>query len=334
MTPYRVAITGCHRMLEHKPAGHNWAAAFAAVLTTKIVAVHDFAAETRERFASVWDVPAYEDYGKMLAQERPDIVCVATRQTLHAEQIEAAAAAGARGIVCEKPLATSMAEADRISQACERGNVRFLLGLDRRWMPYYRHIRGLLDEGVIGEVRVVASYGVPNLIAHGCHWFDMLAYFAGDAALEWVAGRVDEDRSDLRDPPGSGSFQLSNGVRAFIDSGAGSDVSFDLMGTSGRLTIIGDGADTRLWARDGKGPLSPRNLLASPPANDAPAAAVQDLVDAIEQGRPTACDISRAVRSLETGLAFHASHKRHGARVSVPLADRVLRVASLPWGNE
>src|SRR4051812_16205656 len=97
LPPYRVAITGCHRMLERAPAGHNWAAAFAAVPATEIVAVHDFLSETRERFGAVWDVPTYEDYSEMLAVERPDIVCVATRQTLHAGQIEAAVAAGARG---------------------------------------------------------------------------------------------------------------------------------------------------------------------------------------------------------------------------------------------
>ena len=87
-------------MLARIPAGHNWAAAFSAVPGTNIVAVHDYGAQTREQFAAVWDVPAYEDYAAMLAREQPDIVCVATRQTLHAEQIELAAAAGARGIVC------------------------------------------------------------------------------------------------------------------------------------------------------------------------------------------------------------------------------------------
>jgi predicted dehydrogenase len=334
MTPYRVAITGCHRMLERTPAGHNWAAAFAAVPETKIVAVHDYSDETRQRFAAVWDVPAYDDYGEMLAHERPDVVSVATRQTLHADQIEAAVAAGARGIVCEKPLATSMAEADRITGACERGGARLLLGLDRRWMSYYRHIHGLLEEGLIGEVRVVATYGVPNLIAHGCHWFDMLAYFAGDPALEWVSGTVDQGRGDPRDPSGSGILQFANGVRAFVDSSAGTDVSFDLVGSTGRLMILSDGAETRLWSRERSGPLSPRDLPMRPAANDAPAAAVRDLLAAIEQDRPTACDTAAAARSLEVGLAFHASHARDATRVTCPLNDRSLRVTSLPWGNE
>src|SRR5207249_3700384 len=110
------------------------------------------------------------------------------------------------------------------------------------------------------------------------------------------------------------------------DSGVGTDVSFDLIGTTGRLTILRDGAETRLWARDRSGPPSPRDLPVPPPANDAPAAAVRDLVAGISQDRPTACDAAAAVRSLEIGLAFHASHARNGARVPCPIDDRTLRV--------
>src|SRR5207249_4528553 len=125
----------------------------------------------------------------------------------------------------------------------------------------------------------------------------------------------------------------ANGVRAFVDSGAGTDVSFDLIGTAGRLTILSDGAETRLWVRDRSG-LAARDLPAPPVANDAPAAAVRDLVEAIREGRPTDCDTTVAARSLEIGLALHASHAREGARVCFPLPDRALQVTSLPWGNE
>jgi predicted dehydrogenase len=333
MEPFRVAITGCHRMLERGPAGHNWAAAFAAVPQTVIVAVHDRSAETRQRFAEQWSVPAYDDYGTMLGQERPEIVCVATRQTLHAEQIEAAVAHGARGILCEKPLATSMSEADRIAAACRRSGTRFALGLDRRWMAFYRHVGTLLRDGTVGEVRSVASFGMPNLIHTGCHWFDMLALLAGDSLVEWVAATVDTTRGNAADPPGSGIIEFANGARALVDGGPGG-VGFDINGSTGRMTLLNDGAETALWTREGRGALVRCEFPSPPPANDPRLEAVRDLVGAIREGRSTACDLDAALRSLEIGLAFHASHAQFGARVGFPLPDRGLQVLSLPWGNE
>src|ERR687885_218782 len=88
---YRVAIAGCHRMLDRAPAGHNWAAGFAAVPRAEIVAVFDRSAEARRAFVACWGpLPTFADYGASLADARPDVVCVATRQTMHAEQIEQA----------------------------------------------------------------------------------------------------------------------------------------------------------------------------------------------------------------------------------------------------
>src|SRR5262245_20626981 len=95
---YRVAIAGCHRMLARKLAGHNWAAAVAAVPRTELVAVFDKGADTRRAFQECWGpLPAFDDFAHLLAEIQPDILCVTTRQTLHAEEIEQATAAGVRG---------------------------------------------------------------------------------------------------------------------------------------------------------------------------------------------------------------------------------------------
>ena len=69
--------------------------------------------ETRNQFQSVWNskwpnMLMYENYDKMLIETRPDIVCIATRQTLHEEQIISAVNLGVRVIACEKPFATSL----------------------------------------------------------------------------------------------------------------------------------------------------------------------------------------------------------------------------------
>lgn len=187
---YRVAIAGCHRMLSRELAGHNWAAAFAAVPRAEVVAVFDRGEATRQGFSACWGaIPAFDDLATMLAAVRPDVLCLATRQTQHAEQVEQAVRAGVRGILCEKPLATSLGEVARIINVCRRSAVTFAFGLDRRWSPYYRALVQELRTGIIGEVRTIVAFGLPNLINHGCHWFDRVLELAGDPEMGWVAGR-------------------------------------------------------------------------------------------------------------------------------------------------
>ncbi len=336
---YRVAIAGCHRMLDRRLVGHNWAAGFAAESRAELVGVFDRGADTRQSFVDCWGpLPAFDDFGRLLAETQPDIVCVATRQTMHAEQIEQAAAAGVRGILCEKPLATSMREVAQIVAACERNNISFAFGVDRRWFPFYRTLVQSLRDGLIGEVRAITAFGLLNLVNHGCHWFDRVLDLAGDPEIVWVAGDVDplidlpaESPRHL-DPPGSCQIAFANGVRAFV-SPAGTGLGFDLVGSTGRLILVNDGAETYLWTQGEAGATTGRTFPFIPPPPASPLA-VADLIDAIERGTPTTADLQVARRATEIGFAVHQSHREGGRRITPAEIDPDLRIASLPWGNE
>jgi predicted dehydrogenase len=286
-SPYRVAIAGCHRMLSPDLVGHNWAAAFAAVPRADMVAVYDRGEVTRQAFTACWGpVPAFDDYATMLATVRPEVLGLATRQTQHADQIEQAVQAGVRGILCEKPLATSMGEVDRIVGVCRRAGVAFAFGLDRRWFPYYRTVVQELRAGIIGEVRSIVAFGLLNLINHGCHWFDRVLDLAGDPEVTWVAGSVEslagvpENSNRHLDPSGSCQIQLANGVEAFV-SRAGSGMAFDVVGSRGRLVMAKPCCRARCRRRRRLPPdrrrwptCSPRSMTAERPcaASTAPAA--------------------------------------------------------------
>ena len=202
----RVAIGGLHRMLKPDLAHHNWAAAFAAVSETHVVAAYDRVAATREEFQARWrdtwgDIPMYDDFPGMIEESRPDILMLSTGHWNHADHIELAVRAGVRGILCEKPFVTSMAEADRILATCTEAKVPLAFGLDRRWSDDYLTLRALLSDGAIGTVTGVAAFGVPNLINHGCHSFDMALALAGDGEPTWASGFVDKLPED--EPPDS-----------------------------------------------------------------------------------------------------------------------------------
>lgn len=341
---FRVAIAGCHRMLQQQLAGHNFAAAFAAVPETEIVAVYDRGAETRADFVRCWDgVTAYDDYERMLREVQPDLLCIATRQTLHAAQIEAAAAAGVRGILCDKPLATSLLEADRIVAACREHAIALTFALDRRWHAAYRHLRQLIAEGIIGRVTAVQAYGVINLINHGCHWYDTALMLVGDPEPLWVSGWVDDlpnEPADGRrrlDPPGRATVGLSNEATLTVTADGGPRAAFEVLGDAGRLLILHDAEACYLWREQSDGDDGGLRPLAMPPKLEpwpAGPAMVRDLVAAVTTHGTTACDIEQARRATEIGFAIHTSHAQNGARVMLPTQDRTRSIPSFPWGNE
>ena len=339
----RVAIAGCHRMLDQASRGHNWANAFARVPETEVVAVFDKDTQTRNQFQSVWNskwpnILMYENYDKMLIETRPDIVCIATRQTLHEEQIISAVNLGVRGVACEKPFATSLEEADRIISTCKDKNVSFAFLLDRRWMKPHSKVCELIKEGIIGEVRTIVGYGSPNLINHGCHWYDMAFALAGDVEPIWVNGYIqgldDQDTSlQSLDPPGRVTIKLTNGCFIHIlPDGFG--LQFSVIGSEGYLVTLNDFQRIDYWKHDAlDDPITidfqdeKSDWLAGP-------SAISDLVQSIRFGSKTCCGLEETRRATEVGFAVYASNQQGGIIVPMPTKDRDIQVNSLPWGNE
>lgn len=340
----RVAVAGCHRMTHRTPGSHNFATAFHAVPETEVVAAFDLGADTRTEFVDCWgDIPTYADYQQMLGEIQPDLLCIATRQTMHADQIELAVQAGVRGILCDKPLVTTLAEMDRILAACRE--VPLLLGLDRRWMPRYCALRELVADGAIGKVTSATAYALSNLINHGCHSYDAILGLAGDAEPVWVSGLVDdvsEEPPDSRrrmDPAGNAQIGLADGTVLYVTPNGrheNSGMTFEVAGENGRLFLLDDANESYIWSADDQSGGGLRRLDLPGETEPWPAgkAMVSDLVQAAQTGGRTACDIEHVRRATEIGFAIHDSSAKGGARVDLPLADRSFRIESYPWGNE
>ena len=121
----------------------------------ELVAVADVRDENAARAARDYGAKAYySDYREMLARGDLDFVDICTPEFLHAEQVEAAAAAGVH-VLCEKPMCSTPEEGDRMIAACERAGVKLMIAHSRRLTGRYRQIRVAIDRGDIGEVRYV-----------------------------------------------------------------------------------------------------------------------------------------------------------------------------------
>lgn len=121
----------------------------------ELVAVADIRQDAAE--AAVRDYGAgrwYADYRELLERDDIDFVDICTPEFLHCEQVVAAAEAG-KHILCEKPMAATVSEADRMIQAAKDAGVMLMIGHSRRFTDRYRHAWQAIAEGRIGTVRLV-----------------------------------------------------------------------------------------------------------------------------------------------------------------------------------
>ena len=95
--------------------------------------------------------PLYETYDELLEREDLDIVSCTTENARHAEVVEAAAARGLHVLV-EKPMAASLAQAERMVAAASFAGVKLFLNWPSSWQPPLQHAIKLAREGFIGQV--------------------------------------------------------------------------------------------------------------------------------------------------------------------------------------
>ena len=351
--PWKVCLIGCGRMgatiddeARGRPNSERWipyshAAGYAAVESTVLVAVSDTVIKKAEAAAERYNVPhVYADYREMIETEQPDIVSVATRPTPHCEIVCFLAEHGVAGIYCEKPLARSMAEADRMLEACRQHGVKLNHGTQRRYAPLGRKIRAMVDSGELGTIECVVGYcGTGGALWCLTHATDMLLCFAGDPEVEFVQGMVNAEDDDwdgnaLTIDPGitSAHALFTNGVHGYLVAGSGYE--FEVCGTAGKIRTLepfADGSGCKWRKAVGTDLRDPcRDPLVGVPfeceVKSGTVCLIEDLVDAIENDRETLGNIRLAHRSFEISMAVIESHRQGGARVPMPMANRTLYV--------
>jgi predicted dehydrogenase len=93
----------------------------------------------------------YTDSAEMLDVEAPDVFDIAAPMSMHHPLIELAAARRI-DVLCQKPLAPTLAEAVAATDAAAR--IRMMVHENWRFRPHYRTIKGWLEDGLIGEPRM------------------------------------------------------------------------------------------------------------------------------------------------------------------------------------
>jgi 1,5-anhydro-D-fructose reductase (1,5-anhydro-D-mannitol-forming) len=136
----------------------------------RVVAIASSDPVRGQRFATEHGIPrAYQSVDALLADRQVDAVYVSTTNERHHDQALASAAAG-KHVLCESPLALSLADARAMVAACRAAGVVLGTNLRLRNAVTHRALRRLLAEGVIGEplqARVFHAYSLPPELRHG-----------------------------------------------------------------------------------------------------------------------------------------------------------------------
>jgi predicted dehydrogenase len=213
-----------------------------------IAAIADTHPDARREFGDFFDVPVdkrYADYREMLDKERPDFVDVCSWHGMHAEMVIAAAARRPNAIICQKPMALSLGDAEKMIIACNRNDVKLVIAYQRPHHATWLKARDLIREGAIGDI-VQISVSDGTLLNTNSHNIQLALFLAGHPRADWVMGAVErtteamergfptEDRSlALVGLEGGATILIQGGFRLPYRTGQGARV----VGTEGLLEL-------------------------------------------------------------------------------------------------
>lgn len=186
---YRTAIIACGNIARvHARAWQN-----VPGRPVEIGALADMHPDARREFGDFFGVPEnkrYANYREMLDQEHPDFVDVCSWHGQHAEMVIAAAARRPKAIICQKPMALSLGEADRMMTACERNGVKLLIAYQRPHHSTWLKARDLIREGAIGKIIQISVSG-STLLNTNSHNIQLAFFLTDNPRAEWVMGAVE-----------------------------------------------------------------------------------------------------------------------------------------------
>jgi len=187
-----IGINGRGRLSRywHDPAGRS-----------VVVAAADVVPQYLEQFKRNSNPDAFctTDYRELVARDDIDAIAVTTPDNFHAEQVIAALEAG-KSVYCDKPMAVTIADCDRMLATARRTGRKLMIGFNMRYMTFVRKMKQLVDDGLIGQVKAVwirhfvgmgslfyfhdwharRANCTSLLLQKGCHDIDV---------MHWVTGR-------------------------------------------------------------------------------------------------------------------------------------------------
>lgn len=286
----------------------------------------------------------FADAAELLRAAKPQCVIVSTTAPSHSFYTCLAAEAGARYILCEKPMAVSLSECDRMVEVCWAREVRLAVNHQMRFMDHYREAKRIAqgpEFGGLSSVTVVA--GNMGMATNGLHYFEMFRYVSDErpaSVTAWLGARGASDPRgpDFEDRAGSVRLVTPSGKRLYLELGAdqGHGIKVIYAGPYGQLVVDELTGTMSLSVREAPHRHLPTIRYAMPGSERAlrvePTETIQStrrVLEALVEGgeAPSGEDGRLAVAVL---VAAYASAQRGSVPVSVD-DPTIPRDRTFPW---
>jgi predicted dehydrogenase len=190
---YRVGLVGCGGMGRHHLSNLRQLPEF------EISAICDISLDSLAKIGNEYNVEArYQDFNEMYDKVKLDFVVVATQTRGHLAPTVSALSRGI-SVICEKPIAIDLVEADEMVSASEKSGAKLAINQQNHVSPAIRKAQAIVKEGVIGEVIMVRGRNKSGrksgneFMEMGTHVTDMMMCFGGTP--KWCSGTVYNQRS-------------------------------------------------------------------------------------------------------------------------------------------
>jgi scyllo-inositol 2-dehydrogenase (NAD+) len=308
----------------------------------QLVAVADIAEDRARQIATELEIEnAYGSLDGMLDCKGIDAVVIATPDKFHPQAVKAAAAAG-KHILCEKPLALNLSDAQDALAAVSKYGVYFQVGFMRRYDPAYASAMKRIEAGEIGVPVIFKSLGRDKdgpplsyyhtntngmlFYTNTIHDFDLARWMMQDEVAEVHAHTTSTLRPEVEqygDVVGSVvNLKFTKGAIGNIESYAqaayGYDVRTEVVGSKGSIFIgsLHHTPTTVLTSQGSNRPVADHFLSIFA---DAYLAEIQDFVESILHGRSPQVTGTDGLRALEIAVAAENSHLQSK---TMPVATR------------
>ena len=320
---------------------------------TQLVGVCDIVEETAQRIGEKYSAPWFTDYRRMYRKAKPEMVVVATPHPLH---VKPAIDAMKRGIhvLCEKPIASTVSDGDKMIAAAEEHGVTFGVMFQNRTSSFFSTAKRILDSGRLGPITRVdmiasgfrtqvyydrgawrgkwSSEGGGVLLNQAPHDLDILCWLAGP--LRKVRGWITTRIHDIPvEDTAYAYLEFENGAQGLLHASTS-----EVPGTS-RIEICCDGGKlllqgeplrmavcnppTSKFSKETPEAWSSPNVewqdVELPEVDSGHKAVVADMARAIREGRPPVAPGNEALWSLELANAIILSSPT-GKDVELPIS--------------
>jgi predicted dehydrogenase len=218
--PLRAAVVGLGRMgVRHLEAVNR--------LGMSVVGLADMSTDAAVGAGAAIGVApeaCFTDAAEMFRSTRPEAVVIATTAPAHASLVLAAVEAGAKYILCEKPMAASLAEVDAMTEACAAAGAVLAVNHQMRFMANYSHVKTLIGGDELGPlISMVVAGSNFGLAMNASHYFEAFRFLTGSRVAS-VQAWLETDA--LTNPRGTQFDDRSGRLLAMNESGQALYIDF------------------------------------------------------------------------------------------------------------